>query len=667
MNGWRVVSGIGLWMGATAALPAQPTLYVRVNDAATGAPLPGAVVAATFARGAAVLTQLDGTARVPDRRTRGAAPSAVMVERLGFRATRARVAPGDRMVVVDMQRVAWDTLTSSRQVMPGCPVAFSDGAGLWQQIRAALRGGQIGRGGRVAAAHISRNWQVVNANQRQQSTRLYVENATVIQGTPAPAQLFAGGFVRQTPYTREFLAPNDAFFLDDAFTRHYCISAALGGGTGETTIMGIRFTPRTSRRASIDISGVFFVDTASTRLEYLTYQYLRLPDPAFERPGGSVFYAALRDGSHFPVRWAQGIPMPTLSGLGGPGDPERDSSNRVLVRPTVLWTGNAVDSVRWSDGVTYRADSALKVSLSGRQEWREESDAEKRLAMPPIRGTVQTNFHFHPEVPVIRLENQRIVFHPSGREGRVGRGGEFRFDELSAGDTSLVIYDHRLLPVSQRLFAPPMILDLRMESVTASHAAGVRRLPRVSGSPFVSGVVADTTLRPLGKALVRMVGLNTEAHATLNGTFRIAAVPGTYLVVIEAPGHARQIVGATVAANSATELSVWMVPKSQAGSGVSDVALTQFAERLVDGDTSRRLIARDAFGKSDSTMRSVRAIAALVSDSSHRCDLRIEGGPPATIPAAWVRPIDVELIEITDARKHTATCGNALVRAWLRR
>ncbi len=554
--------------------------------------------------------------------------------------------------------------------MPGCPVAFSDGEALWQQIRAELRGGQLRRGGRVASAHVVRRWQVINGIGRADSARVEIRDEPLMPNSPTPAELFAHGFVTKTAYSREFLAPNDQFFLDDAFTANYCISAGLGGGTGESSLLSVRFAPRTKRRDGSDIRGEFLVDTVKARLEMMRYEYLDLPDVTIERPSGAVVYERLNDGSAFPGSWSQGVPMPTLSGYRNLGDPAIDTVRRVFMRATTLWANSRVDSVTWADGVTYRADSAVRARLASYRSDAGRGGTPFAVDSNPVRplwGMIRERAHFHPEMPYLVFSGVNVAALPSGRTVRTGDGGAYGFDELPVNDTALVMYRPGFLPGSVRIRNPPGRVDATLESVTASQPANVQTEASHDGMSRVVGAIGDTTLRPVIGARVRLVGIESSAMTDDRGRFSIDAQPGTYLMVVAHPDHAQQIVGVTVRANFNSDVSVWMVPNVQAGEVVSDQALLEFAQRRGEANAARRLLGRDAFGTVGATLLTVRSVMSLARSQRSLCRVHIEGGESVALPAEWLRPIDVELLEIEPATASQATCGNALVRAWIRR
>lgn len=152
-----------------------------------------------------------------------------------------------------------------------------------------------------------------------------------------------------------FYGPDAATLLSEAFVNAHCLRAvaspAARGGQA-----GLAFEPVRGRRGPLpDIRGTLWIDTATSELRELEFEYTDLPrQVARRRPGGSVTFRRLPNGIWFVDRWV--LRMPVLLQVAE-SEPlvfhsEREVGGRTIIEgelpvvpPThALLTGILVDS-----------------------------------------------------------------------------------------------------------------------------------------------------------------------------------------------------------------------------------------------------------------------------------------------------------------------------------
>ncbi len=79
----------------------------------------------------------------------------------------------------------------------------------------------------------------------------------------------------------------------------------------------------------------------------------------------------------------------------------------------------------------------------------------------------------------------------------------------------------------------------------------------------LSGVIADTGLRPLRDVSIRVMGQTYDERTDSAGKFFIPIKPGQYMLRVELKGFARQLIGVTVPENEGRQVAAWMVPQKR--------------------------------------------------------------------------------------------------------
>ncbi|HSM04247.1 MAG TPA: carboxypeptidase regulatory-like domain-containing protein [Longimicrobiales bacterium] len=286
----------------------------EVLEAETGAPVAGAFDRLMGAGGASRATFLTG----PDGRYQVQAPTAgeysLRVERIGYEAV--TVGP----LNVESPRVTRQTIRVNQQAieLEGLVVATagrrcdldegSSGATqvVWDQVRTALD----------AASWTSRQ-RGLSFRIRHRQSRLSPGDGTVIDENRSTVTALGGNSVRSLPaevpaaegYVRtledgsfEDFGPDAEVVLSRPFLDAHCFGLRRGEGDTEGMI-GLEFEPAGTPERS-DVSGVAWLDEATSRLVFLEFHYEGLPyDVGTEHAGGEVHYEELPDGRWIVRDW----------------------------------------------------------------------------------------------------------------------------------------------------------------------------------------------------------------------------------------------------------------------------------------------------------------------------------------------------------------------------
>jgi len=322
----------GLLFCVSTAL-AQFPLRVRVVDAESDRPLSGALMSAvdgptSTAGTAATLVGGDGTAtlRVP-----ATGLYRILIRRIGyapFTSDTVRVSGTSSVAItikVPATRIALATVrvTASRACDGDAMNVSSEAAPLWEEVRKALEASVLSRGTSfIVTTGMSYRRMLANDGK-------LINEDTTAKGTAGarpfsavdPALLARGGYVQgsyQSSLT--FNAPDEQVLLSDGFSRRHCLSmVSATRRSGDTTLIGLAFEPRTDNQLS-EIRGTVWVDSATSELRRLEYTYVRAPLPfPVNGLGGVVDFQRHRSGAWYVSGWTIRMPRWRPSTVGGGG------------------------------------------------------------------------------------------------------------------------------------------------------------------------------------------------------------------------------------------------------------------------------------------------------------------------------------------------------------
>ncbi len=308
-----------------SALRAQ-TLRIRAVDSLSSLPIAGALVSTVSpdgALGTPVITSSDGLAAL---HVESAGAYRVRVRRIGFApftSGELRVA-GDRDSVVTLAvpsvhvtlgavRVVERRACDRRVASPS-----AGAAPVWEEVRKALETSRLSR----AASYVSIN---AVGYERQFAANGTLERVdTTARGTAAtqpfaaraPDLLEAQGYVSgswQTGLT--FYGPDEDALLSAAFTRTHCVWLTDARRDAAGTLVGLAFEPLAERRLP-EIRGTIWVDSASSELRRVEFEYEHVPFPVDVRGvGGHVAFSRASSGAWFVSSWMLRLPRWRSSNL----------------------------------------------------------------------------------------------------------------------------------------------------------------------------------------------------------------------------------------------------------------------------------------------------------------------------------------------------------------
>ncbi len=122
------------------------------------------------------------------------------------------------------------------------------------------------------------------------------------------------GFVRATGGKVTFFGPDAEVLLSDRFLSQHCFSLREGSGT-EAGLIGLAFEPLPSRSRP-DVKGVLWVDTKSSELRHLEWEYTRVQTPAKYMPRGRADFVRLPSGAWLIRGWWLRLPAAQARVLG---------------------------------------------------------------------------------------------------------------------------------------------------------------------------------------------------------------------------------------------------------------------------------------------------------------------------------------------------------------
>jgi hypothetical protein len=139
--------------------------------------------------------------------------------------------------------------------------------------------------------------------------------------------LLLGGFVQVVEGSVQYYGPDAEVMLSDDFLRRHCFQLL---DVEEGGLVGLEFEPVEDVRV-IDISGIMWLDPASSELRSLDFRYENLELPVDTRAlGGRVEFTRLPSGAWIVQHWSIRVP------IIGQGPERRSSAGRPLPARRIL-------------------------------------------------------------------------------------------------------------------------------------------------------------------------------------------------------------------------------------------------------------------------------------------------------------------------------------------
>jgi hypothetical protein len=503
--------GLVILPGAVAAQLVTGT----VLEAETGTPVAGAFVRIEGVRPGArtsFLTGEDGRYQLQAGEVENVS---LIVERIGYeRLVVGPIAveyPGvtRREIRVSQTAIELTGITVESDARR-CSLDEDEGGGtqvVWSQVRTALN----------ASSWTGRR-QGLSFQIMQRQRRLDPGDGTVLDETRRRVPALAGNSVRSLPvedlvangYVRttedgnfEYFAPDAEVVLSEEFLSQHCFGLRRGEGPTEGKI-GLVFEPIPGRELP-DVSGVAWVDEATSRLDFLEFGYTGLPyDVGTEFAGGRVYYEELPDGRWIVRDWAIQAPAIRVvqSDFRSPG------SGRGMVEE-IYETGAEV------------------VSLTGDGfEWSQD------LPTVELRGSVYDSIRGEP------LAGATVRIAGRGWRATTDGNGDFALSNLAPGRYRAVLEHPRL----DSLGLPPLAqaLELAGQRTVVELAIPSRWTLLARGCEGEGRSVVGRVRSPEGSAPALPVRVVAEGPggeelatgtSTEEGDFRLCGLPAGPLLL----------------------------------------------------------------------------------------------------------------------------------------
>ena len=371
LRGARALAAVVLVTGALCAMATAARaqdLHVRLVDEETREPLAGVLVAALGASdavGPTVLANGDGIAVV---QVIGNGAHRLLIRHIGFApvTTDSIVAPASGAtldVVVPSHRITLSTVRvaadQSCTAQAASPSAAAEGA--WTAVRDALEASALTRDQRLVTTEGFRFQRQLRLDGRVD----YADTTSLGRSgerpfvAPAPSILERDGyFKKHDDGSEDFFAPDEAVILSPGFTRRHCVTVYPDVRRDSSgTQVALAFVPR-DRDTRPEIKGLIWLDSATSELRRVDFEYVRVALPAAaDSLGGSVEFRHLASGAWIVSTWTLRVPrwrmvdrrslyvlLDGYTEVGGSASVVRDLATPGPMVPRVI-AGTVYDSV----------------------------------------------------------------------------------------------------------------------------------------------------------------------------------------------------------------------------------------------------------------------------------------------------------------------------------
>ena len=293
------------------------TVRGDILDRATGRPAAGVVV--LLLDSAEQVTAQGFTDAQGRYRLSSPAPGAFRIRtlRIGHRPATSQtfsLAAGGDVTLPPLQAGELVALDTVRVVGRNSCEAMSDARAtfaIWEQVRTALTAARVTAGERIMSARVV-TYQRATRPRNGEILALHASELGGITKRPwhsvSPDSLHRVGYmVLDERNWLHFYAPDLDALLSAEFLADHCFRIA---SESDAKRIGIAFAPTRERRSLPEISGTLWLDRASSELRRLDFRYVNVPAEIMDaRAGGTVEFAALRNGAWVVSRWNIRMPV----------------------------------------------------------------------------------------------------------------------------------------------------------------------------------------------------------------------------------------------------------------------------------------------------------------------------------------------------------------------
>jgi hypothetical protein len=243
----------------------------------------------------------------------------------------------------------------------------------------------------------------------------------------------------------------------------------------------------------------------------------------------------------------------------------------------------------------------------------------------------------------VPIRNIAVYLYERREQVRTGPDGRFRFADVEKGTYTLSARSVGFIGVTERLTVSSKGAVVRLKLTQLDR--GLPAVITTASRGGLAGVVADTALRALSGANIKLLGTSYSAKTDSAGRFYLAAKGGSYLLKVERDGYARQLIGVTVPENEGREVAVWLTQGPTRENPVVGANLFDFEQRHIRArQVTYQFFSRDdltATGASDVMQAAARTTATATNFDA--CAY-LDGGP-AVAPLWSIAVGEVEFME----------------------
>lgn len=453
---------------STARLSAQ-TFRGTLQTTAHGIPVAGAIVLledtlhAILAKG-----RSDETGAFVLRPTSGGRFS-LRVQRIGMRPYES--APfeltGDTIAMIALNELPFSLPKVTSSAAAACReknLASSAMRQIWEDVRTALIATSLTyaeQRNRFTIAEVRRVYGIRPPTLRSVALMETAVTASQPWTSFAPDILAERGYVAFADDRLTFVSPDLDVLLSTSFENTHCFEPTLAR---DGALLGLSFDPGQGLRNHTDITGTFWLDSASHELRRLTFHHTGLPIVADDSAGESVVrFATFGKDEWFIPEWTIRAPVPALAPnaylppieqlrLFGDVMTGRDSRR-------FLWRLSGVNEQRGAVTAVFgTSDTAATKAL-----WRGEMGGI-RVAVTSVAGL---------RGPVTPASDANVELMGSARQSLSDSSGTALFDGLTSGDYRLSVST-----LAYTLFAePPLVVDAHVNAGAVTPVAVVMKSP----------------------------------------------------------------------------------------------------------------------------------------------------------------------------------------------